>query len=121
MTLHDDVIDFLNDRDWIQDAETDNFSYFLSPEDIDEEVTLRVPTDDRYKDYLLFMSGVLNILKELYPKSYNHPKSRIKSLMEKMNHMERKYSKKKDEWIMPEYKSKIAKNSIYDIYIPKTS
>lgn len=118
MSLHDDIIDFLNDRNWIEDTSTKYFIYFNSPEEMEDEISIRIPINDLYSDYTIYMNGVLEVLKNLYPKSFNHPQSRIKYFMKKLGHLERKYSKNKDEWIMPEIESRISNISIDTIYVP---
>lgn len=117
MTLHEDIADFLLQRDWEQIKETSNFIYLIH--NADEEVLIKIPIDDKYSDYITFMHSILEGLKNMYPKSYNHPKSRIKYFAHKLDNMKHKYSKKKNEWIIVEFESKISKIAIDEVYVPK--
>lgn len=111
------IVYFLEQRGWYQAGETENFVYYLPPDDVTlfDRQLFKVPIDNDSEDYQYIVDNLLTKLDQIYPNNYRRSLQsfRYQNTVSINKHLTKK------EWIKSEEKSRIEKIGIYDIYIPE--
>lgn len=109
------IYSFLKKKGWNHNRRHDSKYIYLIPErnlGFPDEFELKLAISNKSKDFYSFTKRIIDLLEEVYPNNLNDIR-KIIELNEKLKH------RFTSQWIIPEEKSRIAKISKYDIYIPK--
>jgi len=119
MNITEEILDFLLLRDWQIEKESDLFYYLLIPEIFSGEhnFTIKLPKFYNAPDYNDCIEKILSLMEKVYPRSFKHPRGLIKKFKKQNEHQKRKFLKK-EFWIEPDFKSRIEKMNIHEIYVP---
>ena len=113
--LSEQIADFLYVKHWSLRTETKQYYYLMPPGNNDNGNNLfKLIKHNNTIEYKFLIDSFLDTLFQLYGKT----NSRILNRFRKENANSDKKFLAKNEWIIPEFKSRGTKIGLYDIYVP---